>query len=152
MRRAPSDARIERYGDRRLWVAQRMSAIIVLVFLVVHLFDLRLQRLFFGLDPSAMHTALSARLSWTWAGVPWRALLYVVGIGAASFHVGSCLFAAIPRKRRAPTMALAALLFMIGTITVIGIATGTRLLPPSEGNSAPCGAPHERAPFAVPSR
>jgi succinate dehydrogenase / fumarate reductase cytochrome b subunit len=152
LRSAPPDARIERYGDHRLWVAQRMSAGVVLVFLVVHLAELRLQRLFFGVDASAMHTVLAARLSSTWAGVPWRALVYVIGVGAAAFHFQSGLSAAIARGRRAVTIGLGILLFVVGTVTVVGVATGTRLLAPAEAGSAPCGAPVERAPFAAPSR
>jgi succinate dehydrogenase/fumarate reductase cytochrome b subunit len=155
LRAAPSDARLDRFGDRRLSVAQRMSAVLVLVFVLVHLFELRLQRLFFGLEPAGLFTALSAQLSWTWAGVPWKALFYVIGIAATSFHFANGLFAATAARgrSRALTVILGVVLFGLGTLTTIGIATGTRLLPPAGADSAPpCGAPAAKTPVAAPSR
>jgi succinate dehydrogenase/fumarate reductase cytochrome b subunit len=148
--RGTPDAVIERYGDGRLWGLQRISAAVLLVFLLVHLWELRLQKLFFGLEPEAFHTVLSAHLSWTWAGVPWVALFYVLGLAATAFHFSNGLFAATAEWRRAEgsagyrrvrivTALLGAVLFLVGATTVVGFATGTRLLPAADGNSAPCG-------------
>jgi succinate dehydrogenase / fumarate reductase, cytochrome b subunit len=147
----------ERYGERRLWVLQRVSAAFVLVFVLGHLWELRLQRLVFGLPADALYTVLTAHLSSTWLGVPWIALGYLLGLLAVCFHLANGLFAATAswkvgvdaagsstgRKRvRIVTVGLGLILFVVGTATVIGLATGTRLLPGADGDSgpqAPCG-------------
>jgi succinate dehydrogenase / fumarate reductase, cytochrome b subunit len=151
LRRSSSDATIARYGDRRLWVAQRLSASIVLVFVLLHLFELRASRLLFGMAPEAFYTVLTGRLSWTWAGVPWIALLYVIGLAATAFHFANGLVAAtaawsiapseIGRRRvRIATSVVGAALFTVGAVTVVGLATGTRLLPGADADSGPCGS------------
>lgn len=147
------DREMDRYGDRRLWVVQRGSGTVVLAFMLAHLWEFRVQRLLFGLDAAALHTKLIAHLSWTWFGVPWVALLYVIGIGATTFHFSNGLFAATDawgvwpatrsggrRAARAISSGLGLVFFLIGTVTVIGIATGTRLLPAPDADSAPCGS------------
>lgn len=146
LRRTAEDKEIDRFGDRRLWVLQRLSATIVLVFVLVHLWELRLQRLFFGLAADALPTVLTAHLSWTWAGVPWMALFYVLGIAATSFHFANGLYAAsaligraTPAMRKA-TLGLGALVFLTGTMTVIGFATGTRFSSQPDTSAAPCGS------------
>jgi succinate dehydrogenase / fumarate reductase cytochrome b subunit len=165
-RRATPDAESDRYGDRRLWVVQRVGATFVLAFIVGHIWELRGQRLFFGLSESALYTVLAAHLSWTWGGVPWIALAYLVGIGAVAFHFSSGLFAATAtwriltdpagrRRMRIATVALGALLFLLGAATVIALATGTRLLPAGDADSpwnAPCGTAAPAAPQPGPSR
>ena len=150
---ATADAEIERrYGDRRFFVLQRVSAVLVLVFVLAHVWELRLQRLFFGLPADGLYTTLTAHLSSTWAGVPFVALLYILGIFAATVHLANGLFAASAmwnlglspagrRKIRLVTAALGLLLFLVGTATVIGLATGTRLLSGAAGDSAPPQAP-----------
>lgn len=146
LRRTAEDKDIERWGDRRLWVLQRLSATIVLLFVLVHLWELRFQRLFFGLGADTLHTVLTAHLSWTWAGVPWLALFYILGIAATSFHLANGLFAASALIGRASsgmrklTLALGALVFLTGTMTVIGFTTGTRISSEPEPNTAPCGS------------
>jgi len=145
-------AEVDRYGGRRLWVVQHISAIVLGVFVLAHLWGLRLQRLFFGLSADALYTRLTERLSWTWAGVPWVALFYLVGIFAAVVHLANGLFAATAawkiatspagRKRvRILTVGLAIGLFALGAATVIGIAAGTRLPSGADGDSAPPNAP-----------
>jgi succinate dehydrogenase / fumarate reductase cytochrome b subunit len=166
---------MDRYGDRRLWILQRISAIFVAVFVLAHLWELRLQRLIFGLPADALYTTLTAHLSWTWGGIPLIALGYIAGIAAVLFHFANGLYAATSawgvaidsagrRRVRRASIAIAALLFVIGTATVIGLATGTRLFGHSGENGvapqAPCGgagAPPQSplrfpAPGAVPSR
>ena len=167
-RTGDADAAIARFGDRRLWVLQRISAVVLLVFVLVHLWELRLQRLFFGLSADALHTTLTGRLSWTWGGVPWIALFYLLGLLAAATHLSNGLFAATdalniargePRRRRMRlvTTGLGLVLFLVGASTVIGLATGTRLLPGADDDSAapsaPCGSavPEPSAPFKLPT-
>lgn len=166
-RKTAGDAEADRYGDRRLWIVQRIGAVFVFVFVLGHLWELRVQRLFFGASSSGLYTTLTAHLSWTWAGVPWMALAYLGGIFAAALHVSNGLYAATaawkialdpPGRRRVRTVSvgIGLILFVIGTATVIGLATGTRLLPGADDDSgpqAPCGsaAVPARPPFQLPS-
>jgi len=162
-KKSAADSEIDRYGDRRLWVLQRMSAVVVLIFVLVHLWELRLSRLIFGDSPASLYTILSSHLSGTWGWVPWLALLYLFGIAAVTFHFANGLFAATAtlgiggqdpagRKRmRYLTAGAGVVLFLIGGLTVISIATGTRLLPAGDADSAPCG-PTTAVPSASPSR
>lgn len=145
----------ERYGGRQSWLLQRVSGVLVLLFLAVHLWETRAQRLFFGLSPESLHTTLSAHLSSTWASVPWFALLYLLGIGATSFHFANGLVAATAganlaehrrRRYRMASLVGGLLLFLLGAATVVGLATGTRLLPAADTDSAPCGSAVRTAP------
>ncbi|MBX3230527.1 MAG: hypothetical protein KIT84_02660 [Labilithrix sp.] len=145
--RPSADAEVERFGDRRLWVLQRVSATVVFLFVAVHLWELRVQRLFFGLDPAALHTVLTAHLSWTYAGVPWLALFYLLGVAATSFHLANGLFAAsalkgwATRRMRVLTSIVGGAVFVAGALTVLGFATGTQFSSdPSGANAPPCGS------------
>ena len=163
-----AEVEIERFGSKRHWKLQRISAVVLFAFVLVHLWDLRFQRLFFGLAADALYTSLSGRLSSTWGGVPWIALLYLTGVLAAAAHVSNGLFAATSgwkstadegarARRRALATAMGLILFLVGATTVIGIATGTRLLPGADDDSAapagPCGsaAPAPSPPFVLPT-
>jgi succinate dehydrogenase / fumarate reductase, cytochrome b subunit len=164
---AETETVMERYGDRRLWILQRVSAAFVLVFVLGHLWELRLQRFFFGLPAEALYTVLTAHLSWTWLGVPWLALFYLIGLLAVSLHLSNGLFAATAawnlgrgpsgrRRARILTVGLGLILFVVGSATVIGLATGTRLLPGADGDSgpqAPCGPSGSpvQPPFKLPT-
>lgn len=153
--KAAPDTVVARYGDRRLWRLQRLSAAFVLVFVLVHLWELRVQRLFFGLPADALYTTLTARLSSTWGGVPFVALFYVLGVLAVAAHLSNGLFAATAawnigvspsgrRTARIATLALGGVLFVAGAGAAVALATGTRLLPGADGDSAavavPCGS------------
>lgn len=154
LRRPPVDGEVERYGDRRYWTLQRVTAPIVLLFVVVHFWELRAQRLFFGMSADVLYTTLTAHLSSTWASVPWVALFYVVGIGATCFHLANGLFAASAVKgwatprMRIFTNLIGGALFILGLLTVLGFATGTRLLNGPDPNTAPCGADVPTVPVA----
>lgn len=145
LRRTAPDAEIERYGDRRLWMLQRGSATVVFLFVLSHFLETRAQRLFFGAGPEATYTILSAHLSWTWAGVPWVALGYLVGIGATCFHLANGLYAAsalkgwATRRMRVLTSLVGGALFALGFLTVLAFATGTLLIQPTE-SEVPCGS------------
>ncbi len=158
------DADIARFGDRRAWMLQRTSAVVLFLFILFHVWELRLQ----GLPADALYTTLTAHLSWTWVGVPWIALFYLLGVLAAAAHLSNGLFAAavsfqlaadrIGRRRvRTATTALGLILFLVGGTTVIGLATGTRLLPGADDDSAapsaPCGSavPVPSPPFTLPT-
>jgi succinate dehydrogenase/fumarate reductase cytochrome b subunit (b558 family) len=145
LRRPPPDDEIARYGDRRSWMAQRGSATVVFLFVLAHFLELRAQRLFFGMGPEATYTTLSAHLSWTWASVPWVSLGYIIGIAATCFHVANGLFAASALKgwatsrMRVLTALVGGALFVLGFLTVLSFATGTRLFHPAEAD-VPCGS------------
>ena len=146
LRRPAADTESTRYTDKRLWVLQRISATLVFLLVLAHFLELRAQRLFFGVGPEATYTILTAHLSWTWAGVPWVALLYLIGVAAACFHLANGLFAASALKgwatarMRVLTLALGGALFVVGFLTVLSFATGTRLSNPPEGDDIPCGS------------
>jgi succinate dehydrogenase/fumarate reductase cytochrome b subunit len=123
-----------------------------LVFVLGHLWELRFQRLFFGLSSAAVQTTLSAHLSSTVAGFPWAAVLYLFGTFAAVFHLANGLFAATDAlgvattasgraRARLLTTVLGAILFLLGAGAVFAFATGTRLLPGPGGDSPPGSAP-----------
>lgn len=167
--KSTDDRVIARYGDRRLWVVQRLSAVFVLAFVAGHFIELRLQRLAFGLSADGLHSTLAAHLSSTWAGVPWVALLYLVGLFATAVHLANGLFAATHawgigvdpagrRRMRIALTALGALLFVIGTASVVALATGGRLfgggpelLPCGTDMPAPLPAPKARGSAPLPS-
>lgn len=68
------------------YVAQRISGIIILVFACIHLYSTRFQQLFFGteIDYSYMSQHLSQ---------PVYAIVYALGVVAASFHWANGLWA-----------------------------------------------------------
>jgi succinate dehydrogenase / fumarate reductase cytochrome b subunit len=145
------------YASDGAYRAQRIAGVIALVFVVAHLLELRLGRALFGLAVTSLYTKLSADLSWTWAGVPWVALGYVIGIGATALHFVNGLWSYFAARGTRPstrmTYGLAALggaLFLVGTATTISVSTGTRLLPSAEGGkSVRCGP--DTVPSAAPS-
>ena len=155
LKRPGSDAAAERYGDRRLWAAQRALATIVLVFLAVHLGEVAIPRLTAGLSPNAYYTVLAAHLSWTWAGVPWLAVFYLVGLAATATHFANGLFAAAGgraetgKRVRRTTIALGIVLFLLGAAAVVSFATGTRLLPGPTEEPAACGPSAVPAPLRI---
>jgi hypothetical protein len=131
---------------------------VVLVFLAVHLGEVALPRLTSGLAPNQYYTVLSAHLSWTWAGVPWLALFYLVGLGATATHFANGLFAATGGGHpvRRTTITLGVVLFALGAASVVSFATGSRLLPAPTEDTAPCGPsaipPTPRIRLPAPSR
>ena len=157
--RGPVDEReVARYGSRVRWKVQRLTGILVLAFVLGHLWETRIQKLAFGLEPAAVHTVLVAHLSWTWAGIPFVALLYLLGLGVTCAHFANGLMAASlalgigedeagRRKMQAGSLITGSLLFVLGALTVIALATGTRLHAWRGDDSAPCG---DRVP-AVPT-
>lgn len=153
-RRSAPDAEVARYGGRRLWTTQRLSAVIVLVFLLAHVGALRIGRISFG--PGALYTVLVEHLSSTWAGVPWIALFYLLGVGGAALHLANGLPAAArgpeaARKRvRQAAYALGVASFAIGVATVIALATGGRLF--GGDDAQPCGEAVPAEPAEPPSR
>lgn len=156
-RRRVPDSELARYGGRRLWAMQRISAVVVLAFVLVHVYELRVARLAFGLSADALHSTLEGRLSSTWGGVPWTALFYLAGLGATAFHVANGLFVALGdrlvtrARRRFVTVALGAILFGTGGATVVSLATGRAWGSSQEHEELPCGAAVSTEREAMPS-
>lgn len=138
---------IEHYGSARRARAQRWGGLALLVFVVVHAWALAGPRAFLGLPAPASHTLLEAHLSSTWAGLPFVALGTILGVALACFYVVNCAHAASrifapesgPRLRTLATV-LGAALFVVGTASVIGIATGTGMIQEPSLPAAPCGS------------
>jgi succinate dehydrogenase cytochrome b subunit len=137
---------------KALTLLQRASGVVVLVFVVGHVAEFRVQKWFFGMSADAFPTALVDHLSWTWGGVPWIAFAYLAGIAASIFHLANGIASLATKsrfangattERRVVVMAavLGSVLFVVSAATVIALATGTRLLSPAdEGKTAPCGS------------
>ncbi len=123
-----------------MYVLQRITGVVVFVFVMAHLWEYRVQKWLFGMDASAFHPTLEAHLSWTWLGVPWIAIGYLLAIAAAVFHLANglvtfCMSWGITVGRAAQRRAaflfggLGLGLYLLATTTVLHLATGTRFLP-----------------------
>jgi succinate dehydrogenase/fumarate reductase cytochrome b subunit (b558 family) len=141
------------YANDLMLVLQRASGVVVLVFVVAHLWELRVQTWTSGLPVSAYSTKLVEDLSATSSGIPWIALGYLVGIGATVFHLvngmtsfcttwGCTPTVASQRGARAIFRVAGIVLFALGAGIVIQLATGSRLFPVDEPGSASlaCGS------------
>jgi succinate dehydrogenase / fumarate reductase, cytochrome b subunit len=133
-----------------LYVLQRISGVLILLFLVGHLWEFPIQKWWFGMSAAAFHGKLEGHMSFTLGGVPWIALGYVLGVGASVFHLANGLvgfalsWGVVTRPetlRRVglAASALGAMLFAMSLATIVQLATGTRLLSePDAGKSAIC--------------
>ncbi len=143
-----------RYARNWLYVLQRVSGLVAFLFIVYHLYEFRIQKWLFGMRADAFYGILSAHLSSTTRGVPWVAILYLVGILAVVFHfangVWGVLFSwgltvtrAAQRRSALACAALGVALFLLGANTVLYFATGVRFYVPSDlganGRAAACG-------------
>jgi succinate dehydrogenase/fumarate reductase cytochrome b subunit (b558 family) len=72
-----------------LYVLQRVSGFVALGFIGFHLYKLRVPRLMGATNVQALYPTLCAELSSTTSGVPWVALLYLLGVAACSFHLAN---------------------------------------------------------------
>jgi len=128
------------YPFNRNWmyVAQRVSGVAALAFVVWHVSQYWVPRLQGRLAPSAFYPTLCADLSATHQGVPLIALAYVLGVAATAFHLangltGFCFSWGISVTRRAQRITatvcgLAGLaIFFLGANTAIYFATGSRV-------------------------
>lgn len=132
------ESNLSRYttGANFRYVMQRATGVVALLFIALHLYELRVQKLLYGMSHRSFYTTLSAHLSATSFGVPVAALAYLVGIAACAFHlanglVGFCqswgLVTSRGGLRRAAyaSGALGTALFGLGFLTVFHFTTGT---------------------------
>ncbi|MFO0658533.1 MAG: succinate dehydrogenase [Polyangiaceae bacterium] len=133
----------EANADRQRWMymLQRVSGLIALAFIAYHLYELRYQKLVGAMSVSAFYPTLCADLSRTSVGVPWIALLYLIGITACTFHFAHGLWRFViswrlvvsPRSQQIMATVLSVLgvaLFLIGLDTALFFATGSKLFVP----------------------
>jgi succinate dehydrogenase/fumarate reductase cytochrome b subunit (b558 family) len=119
-------------------VLVRGSAWVALVFIAYHVIALRVPRWTHALPASHVHTLLTAHLS-TAAGdavlVPYVAIFYLVGVAACLIHFAAGGWAYLVREKHLTSPlaikraayawgALAVSLFVLASLTVIGVASG----------------------------
>ena len=152
------------YSGNWSFTLQRGTALLVLGFLLYHLWELRLQKLLVGMDAPGVCDTLCRNLSSTVSGVPLIALVYIIGIGAVSYHLanglwGFCFSWGITVTQRSQRLAaglfgiVGLIIFVLGANTTVYFATGSRLFVPSEwfapGKPKPEGCPASALPAAV---
>ncbi len=131
------------YGYARNWMflLQRVTGVVTLVFIAFHLKDLRIPKLLGTMQHSEFFDALGAMLSDRWGGHA-KALFYELGVAASVFHfangVRTFLFSwgvtISAKSQRATSWAVALLgvaLWFVGTNTVAFFATGGKAFVPS---------------------
>lgn len=146
------------YPHARNWAyfAQRITGTVVLLFVGLHLYELWAQKWFGGMLPTQFYGELTAGLSATAAGVPWRAFAYAIGVLAAAFHLanglvgfaqgwGLVLTRAGQRRLGFAALALGCGLSLLGVATVVHFAAGP-FLPQSEGSSPTSSVPSVPGP------
>lgn len=146
--RAPADAEASGYKRPRLDVLMRVTSVVLFVFIIAHTLEMRM-----GRSPSSLHTKLAMELSSTKWGVPFVALGYLLGLSAVAFHLAYGCFAVLESRgrasRRAAILSVAggALLFLIGSATVIAFSSGGTLFPAVDpAREVPCPSPASPAP------
>jgi succinate dehydrogenase/fumarate reductase cytochrome b subunit (b558 family) len=153
------------YANDLMFALQRASGVVVLVFIVAHLWELRVQTWTRGLPVSAYSTKLVMDLSSTSSGVPWIALGYLIGLAATVFHLvnglssfcttwGYTVTALAQARARIVFRVAGALVFVISAGIVMQLATGARYFPrvvaPSE--ELPCGTAAVTPPLPARAR
>jgi succinate dehydrogenase / fumarate reductase cytochrome b subunit len=134
-------------------VAMRVTGVLVLGFLAMHLPEIR-----FGVGPgghtgATILTVLAADLSSTWLGVPWRGVVYLAGAGCVTFHFAAGLWGFVVASwhddgepsRRARLVAAwsaafvgASLWFAFADVVVLH-ATGARVVGEAAEEAVPTG-------------
>lgn len=149
MRQASFNAQRYSYGKNWLYVLQRITGVLTLLFVAGHLWEFRVQKWLYGMHHKSFFTVAMAHMSWSKYGVPWIAVGYLVGVAAAVFHLANGLSSFVMswgivgsrRAQRAVSWVFGgggAVLFFLGFSTILYLATGTRLLP---GGAPPVETP-----------
>jgi hypothetical protein len=136
-----SEAQGEGAGGRALSIGsmQRLSALVLLVFLLSHIWQFRVRVWTSVITPSDYYAELCESLSTTWwGGVPLVAIGYLLGTAAAALHGALGLYRAGLTLRWVADgrqrlwgrccAALAVSLFGLGALIVIDLATGSVLI------------------------
>ena len=140
------------YDNDLMVVLQRVSGAVVLVFVVLHVWEFRVQTWTTGLPVSSYSSKLVEHLSSTQVGVPWIALGYLVGTAASLFHLvngmtsfcntwGFATNAASLHRLRLLFRGLGIIFFGLSAALVVQLATGLRVFPAEKATveAAACG-------------
>ena len=133
---------VGRYTYSRNWMytLQRITGIVAFAFICYHLWQFRIQIALGRMRSADLFPELCATLSsTTGAGIPLVAILYLLGIAAAVFHLanglwGFCFSWGVTVSRASQRLAgavfgvLGLLLFFMSAHTLIYLATGSALL------------------------
>lgn len=127
-------------------VAMRATGAVAAVFLAAHLLEFRFHDARLRLDGAELQTLLSADLSSTAHGLPWRGAAYLIGTACVSFHFVGGVWGAAASGRNgtrrwaaAALGALGALLWMTFVAVVVFHATGARPFPAVQADATePC--------------
>lgn len=145
------------------YILQRASGVVALLFVAGHLWELRAQKLLFGLGPRAFYPTLAAHLSGAWGGVAWIAIGYMLGVLACVYHFANGLYtasitwglvvsSAARRRVGLATAGIGAVLGAVGVATILAFATGTSFNPwRDDPERGPCGPEAVPPPSAAPS-
>lgn len=147
------------YNRNWMYLAQRITGLVALAFIVWHISEIWLQKVAGRLSPRDFYPVLCERLSTSHGGVPLIALAYVLGVGACVFHFanglwGFCFSWGITISRRSQRISatvfglVGLVLFFMGASTAIYFATGSRLTifaPRGEAFAATCPAPDRKS-------
>jgi succinate dehydrogenase / fumarate reductase cytochrome b subunit len=120
-------------------IVQRLSAVALLVFLLLHVWQFPARVWRGELDPVDYYPELCASLSSTaWGGVPLVAIGYLVGVAAAALHGAGGVYraalssglvsAARQRLLLRCCSAVGVAVFVLGALIVIDLATGSVLI------------------------
>jgi succinate dehydrogenase/fumarate reductase cytochrome b subunit (b558 family) len=153
VRRAP--LRTPSPYPRAIGIAVRVTGVLAVAFLAMHLPELRFRDAAVRPGGGALGVALDADLSSMWHGLPWRAVAYLLGAACVCFHFAAGLWAFFattsrgegPRTRRRAawwSAAVGAALWVLFADVVVFHATGSRLLGGAAHDdtpTSPCPAP-----------
>ena len=138
-----------------LAAAMRVTGLVALAFLAMHLPELRFRGLLHSPSGGELATRLAEDLSSTWHGLPWRGAAYLLGSGCVVFHFAVGLWGFFARTRRgadersrrwaaAGLVVVGAAMWLLLVDAVVFHATGARLVgSPEVGTSGigPCPPP-----------
>lgn len=121
-------------SERLRKLLSRASGCLALAFVLGHALWLKLPLWRGERAPEDLAQALASGLSSTVSGIPWVAILHLAGLGAVALHLGLGLgsfvetwglLARRPARRAARVLSLA--FFLVGSATLIELATGSAL-------------------------
>ena len=140
------------YENHVMLSLERISGLVVLLFVVAHLRATMVPAWTGQLMVGGYSSRLVEQLSTLDAGIPFTALGYLIGLAATVFHLvnGLCSFCVTwgyvrgAHAQRRATLVLRGVgvaLFVIGSATVVTVATGARFFGPEAAtNPALCGS------------
>lgn len=130
--------------------SRRVASFVLLAFVLGHLVELAVPRWTGALRAGSLLDALTTHLSATVAGIPLVALAYLVGLAATLFHFATSMWTFLTtwglvfRRKTVLGWGLgvsAGALFLLGTNTIVYLATGNRIVGPAPAAFTPDGPP-----------